>query len=223
MREAPATVACDDVDAGGKRAGRPRRGNRRRGIAGRGPGLISLRAVATLAVAALLAAACGIFQSAPVGPQGPQAVQCEGLDDAACQAVIAQTGAANRRATQILVRCMVPVCTAAEGDAQITLFFPDGSTETSSHAWASAPQPAPVGEPPEPGQPFEPICLGVPLQQCRDMADIGSDPEFGQHPIASVTVRCKGICTPLRGEGTTIIKYLDGTPDQTVDWGYEGG
>jgi hypothetical protein len=187
--------------------------------------LTSLRALVFLLVLGLAAAACGTFRSAPVGPQGPQPVLCEGLDDAACQAVIAQTNAANRSAVQIQVRCMAAFCTAAEGEAQITLLFADGSSETSSHAWASAPEPAPVGgQPePEPPRPFEPICIGVPFQQCQDMGSTAMDPGFAQGAIGSITVRCTTICTPARGEGTTILKYLDGTPDQTIDWGYDNG
>jgi hypothetical protein len=71
--------------------------------------------------------------------------------------------------------------------------------------------------------PVAPICLGVPLEQCRDMASSLLDPtalgDQAADRVTKITVRCKGVCTPKNGEGETRIDFDDGT-NLTSSWGY---
>jgi hypothetical protein len=71
--------------------------------------------------------------------------------------------------------------------------------------------------------PVAPICLGVPLEQCRDMASTFFEPlALGDHAadqVTRITVRCKGVCTPKNGEGETRVDFADGT-NLISSWGY---
>ncbi len=177
-----------------------------------------------LLLAALIGAGCGGFVSAPVGPQASQVVQCEGMPPEACNEVVAATGAANRSAIQVFVRCTRAACTVAEGEAQVTLVFRDGQQETSSYAWASAPAAAPPEAPvPAPGLPVQPRCLGVPLELCQDLASGGPNGTGVVDTIASITVRCTAVCTPDGGRGQTFFEFKDGSPAVVHEFGYGGG
>lgn len=80
--------------------------------------------------------------------------------------------------------------------------------------------------PAAPAPPFElsvvPICIGVPLIQCRDMATSSAETFAGQGrpEIFRITLRCTAICTRTKGEGTSRIDYVDGTHEES-SWGYE--
>lgn len=71
--------------------------------------------------------------------------------------------------------------------------------------------------------PVVPICLGLPVEQCRDNATTAMESvSMGTHTVDQViriTVRCKGVCTPKNGEGETRIDYDDGT-NEISGWGY---
>ena len=73
------------------------------------------------------------------------------------------------------------------------------------------------------GLPVVPVCIGVPLEQCRDMATTwfeGSN--LGEHQanqVVRITVRCSTVCTPRNGDGDTRIDFTDGT-NLTSGWGY---
>ena len=184
-------------------------------------------ALAAVALAAVIVAGCEEPGSAPAGPVGAPQVVCQGVPRAACQQG-ADTGAqgpggARGTIARIVVRCKLPVCTDATGEADITVFYVDGRQETSGYGWASAPAmpaPVPVITPPELA--VQPQCQGVPLQQCQDIA-MSIDPEEMARPIESITVRCNGVCTPDSGQGQTIVHHLDGSADLSIDWAYGGG
>jgi len=123
------------------------------------------------------------------------------------------------------VRCAVPVCTVASGEANVIIFYIDGRQDSSGYAWAAA-APAPMPpEPPEPPVPLtvEPVCVGVPAESCIEMATsaVAGLPRGGP-AVASITVRCTAVCTPTNGEGETVVQFADGT-STTSGWGYSSG
>ncbi len=70
-----------------------------------------------------------------------------------------------------------------------------------------------------------PICVGVPLDMCTDMATSASrsgPPGAVRPEIVRITVRCTGVCTPLKGEGEARVDYVDGTY-AISSTGYENG
>ncbi len=115
--------------------------------------MTAARAIVSGVIAALAIAACDVFPSGPVAPIGGAQVVCQGVPLEACRAA-AGTVTSAKVAARVLVRCTQPVCTEAAGEAEVTLHFVDGTSETSGYGWASAGEPAraPEGlqEPPVP-------------------------------------------------------------------------
>jgi hypothetical protein len=69
--------------------------------------------------------------------------------------------------------------------------------------------------------PIDPVCIGVEQSVCLDMARNGlENVEPGKPPIASITVRCTGVCQPSKGAGDSIVVFEDGT-NMTSSWAYE--
>jgi hypothetical protein len=188
-------------------------------------------ALAAVALATLVLAGCEESRSAPAGPVGAPQVVCQGVPQAACRqafdAISSNPGGAPRGTiVRVVMRCTLPVCTDANGESDITIFYVDGRQESSGYGWSSAPAipvpeaPVPVITPP--ALAVQPDCQGVPLQQCHDMAT-SIDAEEMSRPIESITVRCNGVCTPESGQGKTIVHHLDGSADLTIDWVYGNG
>ena len=195
-----------------------------------------MRASRPLAASVMLVlglTACG--SAVPVGPNGPVAapqVLCQAVPQQSCRQAFDVTGAAPGSVLQVVVRCSVPLCTNAAGEADVTIRFVDGRTEQSGYGWASAPAagepeapPVPRGAPGEPAVPLaiEPACPGVPLEMCRDMASTGPNGEGVDDTVRAVTVRCTAVCTPLAGQGKTTYEFVDGRAPVTHDWVYENG
>ena len=170
---------------------------------------------------AILVVACG--GSDPSGPTtGPPNVACLGVPQAQCdEAVASLEGMFSAPIVQITVACLLPACTSTNGQIKIDVLLADGRRESTGYGYGSAqPQPMPV-EPPV--LTVVPICLGVPFPTCKEMAQsaVGSRvPGDVRPPIARITVRCKGVCTPTKGEGETRIDFVDGT-NEVSGWGYE--
>jgi len=188
-----------------------------------------IRTLAVLAgvVLAILVAACDTADTPPQ-PQpvaNPQVV-CLAVPDQACKQAFDVTGAAPGSVAQIVVQCTVPVCTNQNGEADVTVAFIDGRRESSGYAWAgagagAAPAPIPL-RPPAPLT-IAPVCLGVPLAHCIDMAATGPEGEGVGPEVASITVRCTTVCTN-GGSGQTTYEFKDGRPSVTIMWvDAEGG
>jgi hypothetical protein len=169
----------------------------------------------------ILAGGCGGPEPS-ASPSGQPNVACVGVPQAPCDdAVASLQGLFTTPIVQIAVTCSIPACTSTDGQVNIDVLLADGRRESSGYGYGSA-QPGPVQVDP-PVLPVVPICLGLPFATCKDMAEsaAGSGPLGGVRPaIARITVRCKGLCTPLKGEGETRIDYADGT-NQVSSWGYE--
>jgi hypothetical protein len=125
---------------------------------------------------------------------------------------------------QVVVQCTAPVCTIQDGEAEVTVVFIDGRRESSGYGWAgagggAAPAPIPV-KPPVPLT-IAPVCLGVPLAQCVDIATTGPEGEGVGPEIASITVRCSNVCTN-GGSGETTYEFKDGRPSVTTMWAIGG-
>jgi hypothetical protein len=141
-------------------------------------------------------------------------VQCD-------EAVASLEGLFRAPMVEIQVTCLVAVCSPTDGQLRIDVLLADGRRESSGYAYGSA-QPAPVPVEP-PVLTVVPICLGVPFPTCKEMAEsaVGSViPADLRPPVARITVRCKGVCTPTKGEGETRIDFVDGT-NMVSGWGYE--
>lgn len=107
------------------------------------------RAILLGVIAALAVAACDALPFAPAGPLGDPQVVCQGVPRAACQ-LAADSLAPDVRPVRVVVRCTLPVCTEAEGDAEVTIQFADGRSEVSGYGWTTAPEPAPQDSPEPP-------------------------------------------------------------------------
>jgi hypothetical protein len=171
--------------------------------------------------ASILAGGCGGPEPS-ASPSGQPNVECSAVPQGPCDdAVASLEGLFNAPIAQIKVACTIAACSPTDGEVNIDVLLADGRRESSGYGYGTA-QPGPVQVDP-PVLPVVPICLGVPFATCKDMAEsaAGSGPVGGVRPaIGRMTVRCKGVCTPLKGEGETRIDYVDGT-NQVSEWGYE--
>jgi hypothetical protein len=178
--------------------------------------------LAALAVA-ILVGACGGPE--PSGsPTGGPAIACVGVPQAKCdEAVASLEGSFSAPMVEIQVTCLVAACTPIDGQLMLDVLLADGRRESTGYAYGSA-QPGPVQAEP-PVLPVVPICLGLPFATCKEMAESAVDsviPADLRPPIARITVRCLGVCTPTKGEGETRIDFVDGT-NQVSGWGYQSG
>lgn len=173
-------------------------------------------AVAGVALAILGVTACDSGVMPPPQPVANPQVVCLGVPDQACKEAFDISGAVPGSVAQVVVQCTVPICTVLNGEADVTVVFIDGRRESSGYGWAgAAPAPAPV-RPPAPLT-IAPVCLGVPLQQCFDMAATGPEGNGVGPDVASITVRCSDVCT-TGGSGQTTYEFVDGRPSVTVMW-----
>jgi hypothetical protein len=114
--------------------------------------MTAARAIVSGVIAALAIAACDVFRTGPVAPVGGAQVVCQGVPLEACR-MAAGTVTSAKVVVRVLVRCTQPVCTDAAGEAEVTIQYVDGTSETSGYGWASAPEPAQPQQPQEPPVP----------------------------------------------------------------------
>jgi hypothetical protein len=192
--------------------------------------VIRSRTVAGLAgvvLAILSVAACdSVVLPQPQPVANPQVV-CLAVPDLACKGAFDITGEAPGSVAQVVVQCTAPVCTIQDGEAEVTVVFIDGRRESSGYGWAAtgagggaAPAPVPV-QPPVPLN-IAPVCLGIPLRQCIEMAATGPAGEGVGPEVAAITVRCTTVCTN-GGNGQTTYEFKDGRPSVTIGWETMGG
>jgi len=183
-------------------------------------------AVVALVVATWIVGGCEALPMAPVVAPGTRA--CVGLPAAQCADAFRQADeTASQRGTVVLgiaIRCK-DVCTAANGEAEISVSFGDGTSDRSGVAWQAA-APAPVGGAPgpEPTLSVVPTCVGVDPATCESRAvDSIRTVEAGHGAVVSIVVRCTpGPCIPTKGDGQTTVTLADGHV-RTIDWSYQGG
>ena len=111
------------------------------------------------------------------------------------------------------MQCTAPICTNDNGEADVTIVFIDGRRESSGYAWAGAEAPPLT---------IAPVCLGVPLAHCLDVAATGPEGEGVGPDVASITVRCTTVCTN-GGSGQTTYEFKDGRASVTIMWADAGG
>jgi hypothetical protein len=171
--------------------------------------------------AAILVGGCGGPEGSGSSNPEPE-VTCVGVPQGPCEdAAASLVRSLEGPAAQVTVTCSIAACTNTDGRLQLEVLLVDGRRDSRAMGYGSNQQ---VPEPVEPPVlTVVPICLGVPFATCRDMAEsaVGSGvPGVARRPIARITVRCKGVCTPTKGEGETRIDFADGT-NETSSWGYE--
>jgi hypothetical protein len=179
-------------------------------------------AVAAVVIAILGVAACdsGVIRPQPQPVTNPQVV-CLRVPDQACKQAFDISGAVPGSVAQVVVQCTAPICTIQNGEADVTVVFIDGRRESSGYGWAgAAPAPIPV-QPPVPLT-IAPVCLGVPLAQCLEMAATGPKGEGVGPEVTSITVRCSDVCTN-GGSGQTTYEFKDGRPSVTIMWASGSG
>ena len=187
----------------------------------------SSRAAVAVAGAVLALVGVAACESGAVRPQPPPVanpqVVCLGVPDQACRQAFDITGAAPGSVAQIVVQCTAPICTLQNGEADVTVVFIDGRRESSGYGWGGGPAaPAPIPVNPPVPLTIVPACLGVPLAQCLDMAATGPEAVGVGPEVASITVRCRDVCTN-GGSGQTTYEFKDGRPSVTVMWAVGSG
>lgn len=170
---------------------------------------------------AIIAGGCGGPE--PSGsPTGGPAIACVGVPQAACDEAVAELeGPFRAPLVEIQVTCLLPACTPTDGQLRVDVLLANGERESSGYAYGTGQQGPVFAEPP--ALAVVPICLGLPFAMCRQMAETAAGsviPADLRPPIARITVRCIGVCTPTKGEGETRIDFVDGT-NMVSGWGYQ--
>lgn len=118
---------------------------------------------------------------------------------------------------RVQVRCTAPVCRPASGQTEVNIRYSDGTTSTMGSAWEQA---VPGGQAPPPVLPLAPVCAGVPLEQCRDMALSAIPAAEDRPPIVSIVVTCTApSCTEATGDGDVVVTYADRSTSEG-SWSY---
>jgi len=152
---------------------------------------------------------------------------CIGLPSARCEDVFSQAEEDARQRGTVVVGIVVQckgLCTAAGGEAEVSISYGDGSSERSGFGWQeAAPAPAVGTARPEPSLPVAPTCVGVDAATCdlralESVSDLEADPD----QVVAIVVLCtSGRCTPAEGEGDTTITFVDGQT-RMISWIYSG-
>ena len=109
------------------------------------------RAFALMLIAVVGIAACEGF---PVGPAGPAVPAgpvgpvdeprfiCIGVPQVACRSAFSGGFDPARPAVvQVVVRCIRPICTNTEGEAEVTFVFANGQRQLGGYGWEQADTP----------------------------------------------------------------------------------
>ena len=184
-----------------------------------------------LGAAILVVLGCGA--QLPSGLPGPgltvppQAiVDCLAVPAERCAAAVAQAQAEappGSAPIRIRMTCSQPACTLVGGGAQVQAWFSDGSVTSWDTEWSGVFEIPPEPVPEDAILPVTPVCVGVDLARCHEVAkDIGvPDGQTGR--VTSLVVTCTvAVCGPTDGQGTTTVTFEDGTTQET-DWAYAGG
>jgi hypothetical protein len=181
------------------------------------------RLLVLLALAAALVTGCSSGPGAS-GPVASPAITCTGLPPEKCDEAVKSVARSlpNEHPVAIDVSCVSGSCSLQNGlmDTVVTLSGGSqlrGSTLSWGDGTAGGGKGFPVPAVPAPA--VAPICQGVPIDQCNQMAS-SMGPETGHGAIVQIVVRCtKAACTEKDGEGDTVVTYADGTTSSS-GWGY---
>lgn len=173
------------------------------------------------AISLLLVGACSLPGPTPiVNPPAQPLVDCVGVPPDICQGAVrdarlnAPPGSVPVR---VQVRCTAQVCLPASGQTQVDVQYSDGTTTGFGSAWEQA---GPGNQPPPPVLPVQPICVGVPLEPCRETALSAVSMGEGRPPVVSIRVTCTAPpCTVASGDGEMVATYADGSTAES-SWGY---
>jgi hypothetical protein len=155
------------------------------------------------------------------GPVATPAVACLGVVASKCDAFVkeVQGNGSLTPAVGIRIACTTAPCTELAGQVTIDVQYADGQTSSTGQGWEGVGAPAPVRPP---ALAVAPVCLGLPVEQCREFALDLAVGRPGSGPIRSIVVRCTRVCNARSGEGTTVVTYADGTIEDG-NWGYTTG
>lgn len=168
----------------------------------------------------LFVSACALPGPTPIAnPPAQPIVECLGVPADICQGAV---GDARRNAppgtvpVRVQVRCTAPVCVPASGQAEVAIQYSDGSTSTLGSGWEQA---VPGNQAP-PVLPLAPVCAGVPLERCREMALSAVPGADDRPPIVSIVVTCtRPPCTEATGDGDVVVTYADRSTSES-SWSY---
>lgn len=185
--------------------------------------------VALAALVAVLALGCEtVGPAAPSLPPAP-IVDCLATDAQTCASALADARANAPAGTvplRVRVTCSQPVCRPASGVAQVDVWYTDGSVDSYAMTWDGGPAAAPPPRDEAPDEPIlaiDPVCIGIDIGRCREMAKSIIVPVGQTGRVVSVVVTCTGPrCTKADGQGTTRVTFEDGT-SREADWAYAGG
>lgn len=173
-----------------------------------------------MAVGILFVGGCALSGPTPVAvPPGQPLIECVGVPPDICQGAFRDAGLnapPGAVAVRIQVRCTARVCLPTSGQTEVTIQYSDGTTSTFGNAWEQA---VPGNQAP-PVLPLAPVCAGVPLERCREMALSAVPGEDDRPPIVSIVVTCtKPPCTEARGDGDVVVTYADRSTSEG-SWSY---
>ena len=179
-----------------------------------------------LALALATASGCGLAPTA-----GPR-VECTGIPAGHCPRLVREAEQMARPGgpaiASIVIRAVNPPCTEQACQGETVVNFADGSSASAGWGWQVAgPAPvAPTGPPPTrpPDGLIRPACIGVPADQCAELATAGQFPDATPDPtVVAIEVVCTKLpCTAEWGMGTTTVIHEDGQRDVS-GWSYSTG
>lgn len=157
-------------------------------------------AVASIVLAAAVAAGCGLGAGAPVIPS----TGCANVPAAVCdeQAQRVTAGLSGIESVEIDCGGAAP-CTRAGGSGLAEIRFSDGRKLTRAWSYVGDVGPAPVV-----------ACVGVPRAPCQSAADGEIDDISPSKHVAAVMVTCTSAqCTAAAGSVTVHIVFGDGSSE----------
>jgi hypothetical protein len=154
--------------------------------------------------------------TAPVEP----AVACIGVPAGACARAVEETGSSGSSVPPAAIRvmCTAPSCSDREGAVRIGVVYADGTRSSSGYGWAAA---VPAGQAPgPPALTVVPTCIGIDRPHCQSLAQDAQGERPVPPHVRSIIVTCTAVCGPVKGSGTTVITYVDGTTENS-GWSYD--
>ena len=177
-----------------------------------------------LAIVAAWTLGCDVVGSPEASVPAEPVVDCLAAPPETCRQALADAAAnapAGERPVRVRLTCSLATCTAVNGAAQVDVWYSDGSIESYATEWAGP------GDEPAPGDSAPilsvvPLCIGLDLARCRDMARNIIVPVGSPGLVLSIVVTCRAAaCTATEGRGTTRVTFQDGTMRE-ADWAYAG-
>jgi hypothetical protein len=166
--------------------------------------------VAGGALIAVAVAACSLLP-AP-GGMGLSSSSCANLPSGACTEQLDLVAARHPGATDVALRCDLPLCDRQHGAGTAVVTLADGTRTQDVFSYTRNPAPVPA-----------PGCTGLAIDICRRVAASSLDDVPPSHAVAEIEITCRvARCTADAGEVTVSVTLDDGSVSQ---WGmaWEGG